>query len=225
MDVDCDGVGGGPSDDGRCRFNLSKDIQNATAFRDIVANYGKGIKDFNPYVHTYVVFGNAPSTRGRPGWRPFDPTQYNIRPVSIVAVVGPDKRVRFGIWGDTNGDDGAKPMVGEASLSLATMCGGPGVSGGNGIDENEFLYLSFTGDEAVPGANGAKWDAKNADEFEKSLEAMGNRLLERVQAGAATASCFGRGWKATAGAIAAVMARSVFGLQRRGMSQDRLRRI
>jgi hypothetical protein len=30
----------------------------------------------------------------------------------------------YGIWGDTNGDDGDEAMVGEASISLATACFG-----------------------------------------------------------------------------------------------------
>jgi hypothetical protein len=182
--VDCDGTGGGPSDDGRCRRELSPDLQGATSFRDTLAGYGrKNVSDLNPYVHPYVVFGNARGTRGRGGWRAFDPSAYGMRPLSVMAVVCPDRRLVYGIWGDTNGDDGEKPMVGEASLSLVTACGGRKVTGGNGIDQDTALFLGFTGDEAVPGPDGADWNATDFDAFEKSIEGLGNQLVERVQVG------------------------------------------
>jgi hypothetical protein len=182
MDVDCDGAGGGGADDGRCRAALSPDIQNATSFRDVVAGYGRGVADLNPYVHPYVVFGNARGTRGRRGWRAFDPTAHGMRPLSVMAVVCPGYKVVFGIWGDTNGDDGAKPMGGEASLSLATACGGPQISGDSGIDEDEIMFLGFTGDEAVPGPDGADWAAADFDTFERSIEGLGSRLVSRIRA-------------------------------------------
>jgi hypothetical protein len=100
-----------------------------------------------------------------------------------MAVVCPDRRLVYGIWGDTNGDDGEKPMVGEASLSLVTACGGRNVTGGNGIDQDTALFLGFTGDEAVPGSDGADWNATDFDAFEKSIEGLGNQLVERVRVG------------------------------------------
>ncbi|KAL2128738.1 hypothetical protein VTI74DRAFT_8716 [Chaetomium olivicolor] len=191
MDVDCDGLRGpgasrsrATATDQRCSAALSPDIQNQTAFRDILANYRKpGLEDLDPYVHSYVVFGNARGTRKRKGWKAFDPTAYGVRPLSVMAVVCGDQLV-YGVWGDINGDDDLKPMVGEASLALATACGGPGISGQNGIDGDDILYLAFTGDEAVPGADGADWTASDFGAFEKSIEALGDRLVERVEAGA-----------------------------------------
>ncbi|KAK4152698.1 endo-chitosanase [Chaetomidium leptoderma] len=204
MDVDCDGVAGA-ADDGRCRYSLSPDVQNVTTFRDLVAGYNKGVKDLNPYVHPYVVFGNAPGTRGRSGWRAFDPTEHGMRPLSVMAVVCPNRKVVYGIWGDTNGDDGSKPMVGEASLSLVTACGGPGVTGDNGIDEDAALFVGFTGDEAVPGPDGADWAAKDFDTFERSIEALGDRLVGRVGTEDSGASCIVKP-DLTGAAIAAVVA-------------------
>jgi hypothetical protein len=100
-----------------------------------------------------------------------------------MAVVCPNRQVVYGVWGDTNGDDGPKPMVGEASLSLVTACGGKRVDGNNGIDEDTVLFLGFTGDDAVPGPDGADWVAKDFDTFERSIEGLGSRLVARVQVG------------------------------------------
>ena len=181
MDVDCDGVGGVGAD-GRCRLELNPDTQNVTSFRDTVAGYGRGLVDLNPYVHPYVVFGNDRGTRHRVGWHPFDPTAQGMKALSVMAVVCPGYKLVYGIWGDTNGDDGAKPMIGEASLALATACGGKRINGDSGMDEDNVLFVGFTGDEAVPGANGANWTAADFDSFERSIESLGNRLVERVQA-------------------------------------------
>ncbi|KAL2270746.1 hypothetical protein VTJ83DRAFT_117 [Remersonia thermophila] len=181
MDVDCDGHGGTPADDGRCQAALSPDIQNATSFSDLVASYGRGIKDLNPYVHPYVVFGNEKGTRQRKGWRAFDPSKYGMKPLSVMVAVCPGgDKVAYGVWGDTNGDDDEKPMVGEASLALATMCGGKSVNGNNGIDQDEVLYVGFVGDEAVPGPDGADWTAMDPDAFEKSIAPIGDALVKKV---------------------------------------------
>lgn len=169
-----------------------------TSFGSVLASYGRpGVAELNPYVHPYVVFGNAPATgkkqhtpsAGWHGiklsqeWRAFDPSAYGMRPLSVMAVVCPTtRRLVYGIWGDMNGDDGPRPMVGEASLALVTACGGNGISGANGIDEETALLLGFTGEEAVPGPDGADWAAKDFDAFERSIEGLGNRLVERIRA-------------------------------------------
>ncbi|KAK0630312.1 fungal chitosanase of glycosyl hydrolase group 75-domain-containing protein [Bombardia bombarda] len=158
MDVDCDGIQGGPADDGRCSYGRSPDLQNTTAFQDVVESYNVGIKDLDPYVIPYVVFGNTGTTnatkaKAAGGWPSFDPTSCGIEPLSIVAVVCGDQLV-YGIWGDTNGDDGDKPMVGEASLALATACEGPSMTGNNGYDGTNILYVAFRGHDAVPGPKG-----------------------------------------------------------------------
>ncbi|AEO59530.1 glycoside hydrolase family 75 protein [Thermothelomyces thermophilus ATCC 42464] len=224
LDVDCDGSSGGPSDDGRCRRELSPDLQNATSFRDVLASYGRaGVAELNPYVHPYVVFGNAPATKtttastGRGAksgaWRAFDPSEYGMRPLGVMAVVCPTSRkLVYGVWGDMNGDDGARPMVGEASLALVTACGGKGVSGADGIDEDAALFLGFTGDEAVPGRDGADWAAKDFDTFERSIERLGNRLVERVRAADEDASCSVRPSWARVAAVAAAVVGSTWSL-------------
>ena len=176
MDIDCDGVQGGPQDDGRCSYGRSPDYQGATAFRDTVASYNAGIKDLNSYVHPYVVFGNTGRTRG---WKEFDPAAFDVQPLSVMAVVCGEQLV-YGVWGDTNGDDGDHPMVGESSISLATACHGKRMTGDYGHSETDILYLAFTGDDAVPGAKGADWNASDYAAFERSIEGLGNRLVERV---------------------------------------------
>lgn len=184
MDVDCDGLQGGPGDDGRCSVGASPDYQGITAFQDVVESYNvSGVRDLNTYVHPYVVFGNEIEADDAriDGALLFDPREHGVEPLSVMAVVcGGGRKLVYGVWGDTNGDDGAKPMVGEASLALATECGGTEMSGSNGIDEEDILYLAFAGTEAVPGREGAKWDAKSFEEFERSIEGLGDRLLQRI---------------------------------------------
>ncbi|KAK0709932.1 fungal chitosanase of glycosyl hydrolase group 75-domain-containing protein [Lasiosphaeria miniovina] len=174
MDVDCDGAPGGSADDGRC--GKSNDTQSITAFQWLVEGYGKGISDLNARVHPYVVFGN---TGKKKGWKKFDPQQYGIEPLSVMAVVC-GKKLIFGVWGDMNGDDGDHPLVGEASISLATACFGKGINGNSGHDEDDVLYIAFTGARAVPGAKGADWAAKDYADFEKSIEGLGNSLVAKI---------------------------------------------
>lgn len=71
-------------------------------------------------------------------------------------------------------------MVGEASISMATLCFGKEMNGDNGHSEMDVLYIAFPGSEAVPGANGADWAASNPATFEKSLQTLGNKLVKRI---------------------------------------------
>ncbi|KAK0735218.1 fungal chitosanase of glycosyl hydrolase group 75-domain-containing protein, partial [Lasiosphaeria miniovina] len=179
MDVDCDGVAGGSADDGRCSARESPDLQNVTAFQDTLAGYGvAGVTDLDPYVHPYVVFGNQGA---KANWPTFDPTAYGVRPLSVMAVVcrGGEDLV-YGVWGDTNGDDGGYAMVGEASLALATACYGNEMSGADGYSADDVLYLAFIGPEAVPGAAGADWGAPDFHAFEQSIDALGDSLVARI---------------------------------------------
>jgi len=171
MDIDCDGKQGGPGEDGRC--GSSSDTQSQTSFKDTVAEYGAGIDDLNAKVHSYVVFGNE-------GTNPsFKPDKYNIKPLSVMAVVCGNK-LFYGVWGDTNGNDG-QPVVGEASISLATACFGKQRINGNAAhDDNDVLFIAFPGEDAVPGPNGAKWDAKSFNEFEQSITDLGNKLIAKL---------------------------------------------
>lgn len=94
----------------------------------------------------------------------------------------------FGIWGDENGDDGDKSMVGEAAISTATLCFGDSMTGNSGHSDTDVLYIAFKGTDAVPGADGANWEATSADEFESSLETLGTKLLRRIGASNSTAA-------------------------------------
>ncbi|KAM0692379.1 hypothetical protein Q7P36_008580 [Cladosporium allicinum] len=170
MDIDCDGQQGGGGEDGRC--GSSGDTQSQTSFKDTIIDYKVGISDLNAKVHTYVVFGNDGTSPS------FDPQKYGIEPLSVMAVVCGNKLV-YGVWGDSNGNDG-QPLVGEASIALATACYGTSVNGNSGHDENDVLYIAFPGTDAVPGKNGAKWNAQNYSAFESSIQALGNKLVARV---------------------------------------------
>ncbi|KAI3335184.1 chitosanase [Ustulina deusta] len=175
MDVDCDGVQGSPADDGRC--GNSGDTQSVTSFADTVRGYGRpGVDDLDANIHPYVVFGNVGA---KPGYVNFDPAAHGVRPLSVVAVVCGDQLI-YGIWGDENGDDGDKAVIGEASISLATACFGQGITGNNGHEETDVLYIAFQGSDAVPGADGAKWDAADFDEFEASIQSLGDKLVSRL---------------------------------------------
>jgi len=174
MDIDCDGAQGGPADDGRC--GASTDTQSVTSFQWIIERYNKGIRDLNANVHPYVVFGNDGTL---PGWKTFDPKEYGIEPLSVMAVVCGDKLV-YGIWGDTNGDDGEHPVVGEVSISLATACYGKGMNGNHGHSVDDVLYIAFAGKEAVPGADGADWAAGNYADFQKSIKKLGDSLVAKI---------------------------------------------
>ncbi|KAF3021604.1 hypothetical protein E8E14_013849 [Neopestalotiopsis sp. 37M] len=177
MDIDCDGKQHGTGNDGRCGF--SNDTQSQTSFQDIVAGYKQGIDDLNPYVHPYVVFGNVGT---KSGYTNFDPQSHGIEPLSLMAVVCGDELI-YGIWGDENGDDaGREAMVGEASISLATACFGRGVNGNSGHDDDDVLYIAFAGPDAVPGAAGADWAAQSYNDFAESIEALGDRLVQRIGA-------------------------------------------
>jgi hypothetical protein len=79
-------------------------------------------------------------------------------------------------------------MVGEASISLATACYGKSINGNSGHDDNDVLYIAFTGSDAVPGKSGAKWTASNYDEFEASIKSLGDKLVSRIGSSGGQAS-------------------------------------
>ncbi|WPG98148.1 chitosanase [Acrodontium crateriforme] len=172
MDIDCDGDqrSNRPGNDGRC--GPSDDTQNETSFGYIAAGYSNShIKELNAYVHTYVVLGNEDT---KPS---FNPKDHGIEPLSVVAVVCGDNMF-YGVWGDENGNDG-QPLVGEASLSMATLCYGKSVNGNSGHDDNDVMYIAFKGQDAVPGTK-ANWDAQSATDFENSLASTGDALIKRI---------------------------------------------
>lgn len=175
MDVDCDGLNDKGGDCGSDETG-----QGETAFKDQLSQYG--IQDLDANVHPYVVFGNTN----------FDPQQYGMEPLSIMAVVCNNQVVSlvavvnlllrqsfinefqlYGIWGDTNGFD----STGEASISLAQMCyPNDGINGNNGHGPDDVLYLGFLSKDAVPGSS-ANWKAGDRNAFEDSLKALGDKLV------------------------------------------------
>lgn len=84
----------------------------------------------------------------------------------------------YGIWGDTNGDDGVNPRIGEASISIGTLCFGAEFDLNSEVGQG-ILYIGFTGDDAVPGED-ANWGADNENEFQSSIESLGDKLIERI---------------------------------------------
>ncbi|KAI1777261.1 glycoside hydrolase family 75 protein [Hypoxylon cercidicola] len=174
MDINSNGTQGSAANDGRC--GNSDDTQSITSFADTVKGYGKGIDDLDANIHPYVVFGNVGSKQG---YTSFDPQQYDIEPLSVMTVVCGDKLI-YGVLGDENGDDGEKSVVGEASISLATACFGKSMTGDNGHDPDDVLYIAFTGSDAVFGKNGADWAAQNYEDFESSIRGLGDERIQRI---------------------------------------------
>jgi chitosanase len=80
MDIDCDGADHTAGD---CSNDPSG--QGITAFKDTVSKYG--ISDLNTNIHPYVVFGNSDDSPE------FDPQQYGMEPLSVMAVVCNNKLV------------------------------------------------------------------------------------------------------------------------------------
>ncbi|KAI5467898.1 fungal chitosanase of glycosyl hydrolase group 75-domain-containing protein [Mariannaea sp. PMI_226] len=173
LDVDCDGDQG-DDNDGRCSHG--DDTQSRTAVKSVIESYDVGISDLDPYLHSYVVFGNVG------GSNDFDPHEYGIYETSVMAVICGDQ-LFYGVWGDYNGDSD-RPSVGETSLSLATACYGKGMSSSDGSgtshNEEDVLYIAFIGQDAVPGKDGAAWDAGSFNEFHDSITDLGNKLVNRV---------------------------------------------
>ncbi len=87
----------------------------------------------------------------------------------------------YGIWGDENGSDGP-PLVGEASISLARLCFGDSMTNDNGHGPADVLYIAFTGQNAVPGGDGAAWKAKSSKEFQnhEAFNDLGDSLVKQI---------------------------------------------
>ncbi|KAI5791884.1 fungal chitosanase of glycosyl hydrolase group 75-domain-containing protein [Geopyxis carbonaria] len=172
MDVDCDGSAncGGES----------QDYQPQTAFDSELQEGGYGIDSLDAGDIPFVVLGTCDvgidSLSGGP-----------IKPLSIVAVVC-GGQLLYGVFGDTNGCDNDN-VTGEASISLAQMCfPNEGIDGDHAHDAHDVLYMAFTGDDAVPGANGADWTAKDPVKFMDSIKALGDKLVAGVVGGSTTTS-------------------------------------
>ncbi|KAH0565431.1 hypothetical protein GP486_001184 [Trichoglossum hirsutum] len=163
LDVDCDGV---DPTAGECA-NGAGSAQTVTRFVDEVRKFSNGsVKELDAKKIPYVVFGNDQKKN------PFDPMQYGMKPLSVMAVVCGDNLV-YGIWGDTTGG----PMTGEASISLAELCfPNSHISGNSGHEENDVLFIGFTDPKADAGRS-YDWKAQTAEAFEECLVPIGDQLI------------------------------------------------
>jgi chitosanase len=86
----------------------------------------------------------------------------------------------YGIWGDTN----RKVDTGIASSALGKFCFPEDhLTIDNGHGSRDIMYLGFIGDQAVPNwgrAYRAEWKTKSAEKFQKSLKALGERLISEL---------------------------------------------
>ncbi|EFQ99833.1 chitosanase [Nannizzia gypsea CBS 118893] len=164
MDVDCDGIN---RSKGACANDPSG--QDQTAFKHEVSSYG--IDDLDSNKHGYVVLGNQGSAPS------YLPSASGVESLSVVAVVCNDI-LFYGVWGDTNGGTD----VGEASMSLAHACfPDEHLSGDNGHETHDVLYVAFMGKQAKPGAKGANWRASSFNAFETSLAHIGDTLVSKIR--------------------------------------------
>ncbi|GJN94318.1 hypothetical protein Rhopal_007392-T1 [Rhodotorula paludigena] len=151
MDIDCDGSEGTT---GPCASDQS--FLGDTAFQD---DQGSNI-DAQSVQYVVINQGDA-----------FEPTQHNIEPLSVVAVVCNGK-LTYGVWADTN----ALGSMGEASVYLGRVCYGSQINGNYGHSEADVLYIAFPGgkDKTVPDQQG-----KDA----KAMFLLGKKLVEAAFGG------------------------------------------
>lgn len=177
MDTDCDGI----KDDstGQCDYSNDDDIQYQTSYGYMAHDqWGMDDADLTAEKHSYVVFGNT-NDGGSSDHPEFDPSAHGIQPMSVMAVVC-NKQLYYGVWADENGPDDDHAMVGEASIALATLCfPDDGISGNNGHSDKDVMYIAFSGDDAVPGQS-ADWNAGSKEDFEASLAATGDKLVQTI---------------------------------------------
>ncbi|KIW02779.1 uncharacterized protein PV09_05841 [Verruconis gallopava] len=172
MSVDCNGD---QSDRGDGRCGSAQESYHQTYWKDIVEFYSKGkVFDVNTNFIPYVEFGNyAPEASGTK----FDPTQWGIQPLSVMAVICGDKIV-YGVWADVNLD--SPPLIGRASLALATECYGIAINESEGHKENDVLYIAFSNAAEDTVVRNAAWNAKSFKEFETSISETGDLLVEKL---------------------------------------------
>ena len=184
MDIDCDGV-----DDkaGDCSNDPSG--YGETAFKYTVQSYG--IRDLNANTHPYVVFNEPPF---------FNPEKYGMKPLSVMAVVCNDQVVSLVFISaeliKLHVDRTLSPPVvrrlgrhkpgakdwRDIHFPCSALLSNEHLNGSYGHGDKDVLYIGFTGDEAVPGKNGANWKAKNVREFEDSIKGLGDKLVARLPA-------------------------------------------
>jgi len=96
-------------------------------------------------------------------------------------------------------------MVGEAAISLATACYGNRMNGNFGHSDDDVLYIAFVGEDAVPGADGARWNASSAGAFQESITALGDELVDRIGSGSGRAAAMTSWSLCIAGVVASVV--------------------
>ncbi|KAF7187852.1 Endo-chitosanase [Pseudocercospora fuligena] len=166
LDIDCDGASSGT---GACADDPTG--QGITAFQYLLPQYG--INDLDAQIHPYVVFGNDGDCDD---CSYIDPTEHGMQPLSVMAVVC-NGQLHYGVWGDINGEQD----TGETSLALGNLCfPNENLSGNNGHDPFDVLYIGFTGSRAVPGAS-ANWRATSASAFESSIKSIGDSLVASLR--------------------------------------------
>ncbi len=86
----------------------------------------------------------------------------------------------YGSRGDANGNDGARSVVREASLSIARPCFGDRVIHGHGSPV--VTYVAFKGNKTALGKDGAAWLAKSSEELQNDpkFNKLEDELLREV---------------------------------------------
>ena len=93
MDIDCDGLqsaGGCHSADTQGQTRWVSEVRDYSA----IADPSHPVKDLDANKIPYVVFGNECDGKCPSGYAPFDPRNYGIKPLSVMAVICNGQLVR-----------------------------------------------------------------------------------------------------------------------------------
>lgn len=74
------------------------------------------------------------------------------------------------------------PLVGGASLALAEACYGSKLDIGSGHEQKDVLYIGFGAStfDAITAREEADWAAGSFEDFEASIAAIGDKLVETL---------------------------------------------
>lgn len=73
-------------------------------------------------------------------------------------------------------------------MAMADICfPNDGLSGDNGHDPNDVLYIGFPTKDAFP--KGAKWNARTTKEFQDSIKSLGDQLVAKLRVSDQPSSC------------------------------------
>jgi hypothetical protein len=78
--------------------------------------------------------------------------------------------------------DTQRPLVGGASLALAKACYGLDLDIGSGHEQKDVLYIGFGAStfNAISSREEANWAAGSFEDFEASIAAIGDKLVETL---------------------------------------------